>query len=217
MDIINMKDLIIIGAGDVGKYIAYHFGHLEDYKIIGFLDDDKSKWGKLINNIPVLGDWTYLMESANVAVVLGIANPLHKIKIWNNIKDFKHLSFPNMIHPFSWIGANITLGKGIIIYPGVTINYETVIEDFVTINMNCSLGHNAHISKFSTLSPSVNLGGYTEIGELSFIGIGVNTIQSTKIGKNTIIGGASMIIKDIPDNCTVVGNPGKIIKQLNNE
>ena len=189
MEKIDVQQLVIIGAGDVGKYIAYHFSSSPNFKVIGFLDDDKNKWGKKINNLPVLGDWTYFKKTNKVSVAIGIANPISKKNIWNNIKDIEGLSFPNLIHPSCWIGENVSLGKGNIIYPGTTINYETKIQDFVTINMNCTIGHNCNISNFSTVSPGANLGGYTEIEESSFIGIGANTIQSTKIGKKCIVGG----------------------------
>lgn len=215
MEKINEEQLVIIGAGDVGKYIAYHYSSLPNFRVIGFLDDDKTKWGKEINNFLVLGDWTYLKQAKKISVAIGIANPISKEKIWNNIKDIEGLSFPNLIHPSCWIGENVILGKGNIIYPGTTINYETKIHDFVTINMNSTIGHNCDIDNFSTISPGANLGGYTEIEESSFIGIGANTIQSTKIGKKCIVGGGAMIIKDIPDGCTVVGNPGRIIKSIN--
>ncbi|MBA7557870.1 2,3,4,5-tetrahydropyridine-2,6-dicarboxylate N-acetyltransferase [subsurface metagenome] len=49
-------------------------------------------------------------------------------------------------------------------------------------------------------------------GELSFIGIGTTVIQEIKIGKNVTIGAGSVVIKNIPDNIIVVGNPAKIIK-----
>lgn len=51
------------------------------------------------------------------------------------------------------------------------------------------------------------------VGEKSFIDIGANTIQSITIGNNCTVGGGSIIIKDIPENSTVVGNPGKIINR----
>ncbi len=210
-----MRDLVIIGAGDVGKFVAYHISDLSEFRVIGFLDDDKSKWGVCYNSFPVLGDWTYLKKLKDISVAVGIANPISKLKIWNNIKDIPGLEFPNLIHSHSWIGENVSLGKGNIIYPGTMINYEAEIGDFVTINMNCAIGHNCKIENFATLSPGVNLGGFTHIGESSFVGIGANTIQSTKIGTKCTLGGGSMIIKDIPDGCTVVGNPGKVIKKVN--
>ena len=54
-----------------------------------------------------------------------------------------------------------------------------------------------------------------KIDELSFIGIGSSIIQGVKVGKNVTIGAGSVIIKDIPDNAVVVGNPGKVIKNKN--
>src|SRR5690554_5652049 len=98
-----MKELVIIGAGDVGRFVAYHFSGLSEFRVIGFLDDDKSKWGNNFINYPVLGDWTYLNQERDFAVAIGIANPSSKQKIWNNIKDIPGLEFPNLIHPNSWI------------------------------------------------------------------------------------------------------------------
>lgn len=46
----------------------------------------------------------------------------------------------------------------------------------------------------------------------SWIGAGSTIIQNRNIGENSMIGAGSVIIRDIPNNCTVVGNPGKIIK-----
>lgn len=207
-----MRDLVIIGAGDVGKFVAYHFSNLSEYRLLGFLDDDKNKWGKSIADYSVLGDWTYLKRKKNISVILGVADPLSKLKIWNNLKEITGIEFPNLIHPKCWLGGNVTFGIGNIVYPGVTINYETKVKNFITINMNCAIGHNCILNDFVSLSPGVNLGGFTEISENSFIGIGANTIQSIKIGTQCTIGGGSMIIKNIPSGSTVVGNPGRIIK-----
>ena len=56
------------------------------------------------------------------------------------------------------------------------------------------------------------MAGHVEVGEGSHIGIGVSIIQGIKIGKWCTIGAGTVIIKDVPDGATVVGNPGKIIK-----
>ena len=50
-----MKELVIIGAGDVGRFVAYHFSGLSEFRVIGFLDDDKSKWGTTSLIIPCWG------------------------------------------------------------------------------------------------------------------------------------------------------------------
>ncbi|MEG1887748.1 MAG: transferase, partial [Oscillospiraceae bacterium] len=60
--------------------------------------------------------------------------------------------------------------------------------------------------------PSVNISGNVHIGSVSEIGTGSNVIQHMKIGENTIVGAGSVVVKDIPANCTAVGAPAKAIK-----
>lgn len=55
-----------------------------------------------------------------------------------------------------------------------------------------------------------------EIGDNVSIGANVNIIGNIKIGNNVIIGAGSTVVKDVPDNCVVVGNPARVIKVLNN-
>ncbi len=50
------------------------------------------------------------------------------------------------------------------------------------------------------------------MGEGSHIGIGASVIQGITIGKWCTIGAGAVIIKDIPDGATVVGNSGRVIK-----
>jgi len=49
----------------------------------------------------------------------------------------------------------------------------------------------------------------TEIGDRVRIGSN-STILPVKIGNNVIIGAGSVVTKDVPDNCTVYGNPARI-------
>lgn len=68
------------------------------------------------------------------------------------------------------------------------------------------------ISDYVHISPNVSLAGNVEVGEGTHIGIGASIIQGIKIVKWCTIGAGAVIIKDVPDCATVVGNPGKIIK-----
>lgn len=51
------------------------------------------------------------------------------------------------------------------------------------------------------------------LGEYVHVGANVVIIGGVHIGNNVIIGAGSVVTKDIPDNCTVVGNPARIIKK----
>ncbi len=209
-----MKKLLIIGAGSVGKFIAYNINQFtESFEIIGFLDDDKSKHNTVIAGFPVLGpvDKVQDYSGKGIAIVWGIAFPSVKKKLFDKYQDLS-FDFPNFISKDAWVSEAVSFGKGCIVYPGTAINYETIIDDFVVINMNCSLGHNCIINSFASLAPGVNLGGNTKIGNCVEMGIGSSTVQGIVIEENAVVGGQAMVIVNVNYGEMVVGIPAKSIK-----
>ena len=209
-----MQKLLIVGAGSVGKFIAYNMHQFtQTFEIIGFLDDDTSKHDSIIANVQVLGSVEKLHEFSGkgIAIVWGIAFPGVKKKLFDKYQDLSFV-FPNFIAKDAWVSEAVIFGNGCIVYPGTAINYETRIDDFVVINMNCSIGHNCTIKSFSSLAPGVNLGGNTSVGNCVEMGIGSSTIQSTTIGDNATIGGQAMVVSNISELDVVVGIPAKSIK-----
>ena len=208
------QKLLIIGAGSVGKFIAYNLNQfIQSFEVIGFLDDDASKHNTIIAGFPVLGAVEKVQEFSEkgIAIVWGIAFPSIKKKLFDQYQNLS-FDFPNFIAKDAWVSEAVTFGKGCIVYPGTAINYETVIGDFVVINMNCSLGHNCSIQSFSSVAPGVNLGGNTKIGNCVEMGIGSSTVQGITIDDHAIIGGQAMVVSNISNADVVVGIPAKSIK-----
>lgn len=207
-----IKDLIIIGAGNVGGFLALNLDLFENsYNLIGFLDDDEAKVGKKFWEFPVLGNIDSIDKYKDVAIALGISNPTVKKKILTKIGE-DH-DFPSFISKNAWISNNVSVGKGVIIYPGVSINHESEIGDFVVMNMNCAIGHNSIIETCCALAPNVSFGGFTYVEAFVDIGIGVSTIQGVRIGDGAIIGGQSMLIENAESNATYIGVPARKINK----
>ncbi|MDD2474657.1 MAG: NeuD/PglB/VioB family sugar acetyltransferase [Dysgonamonadaceae bacterium] len=209
-----MKDLIIIGAGSVGGHVATNLkDYSTDYNLIGFLDDDKLKIGNKFVHFPVLGDVGSIVNyPSTISIVIGIAFPSVKFYIVEKLKSLGYNDFPTLVSNIAWLSENTKIGKGCIIYPNTSINYNCIITDFVVINMNCAIGHDCRIGKYTSLAPGVMIGGNTAIGQFSDIGIGSQTLQGITIGQNSVVGAGAVILKDIPDSAVVVGNPGRVIK-----
>lgn len=207
------KPLLIIGAGNVGGFLSYNINEFEHkYDVLGFLDDDPDKIGQVIYGLKVLGPVSDAVKfkNQNISLVVGIAQPAVKSHIVDFLSKYD-FDFPPFISKSVWLSKEVTIGKGVILYPGVSINYESFLGDFVIINMNCAIGHNCTISSYSTLAPGVNLAGFTFVEECVDIGIGVSTKQNLRIGNSSLIGGQSMLIKDIPPGSRIVGIPGRRI------
>ena len=75
-----------------------------------------------------------------------------------------------------------------------------------------SIGKNFYCIHCTTLGKTPN--GRPVIGDNVTLGANVTIIGPVRIGNNVTIGAGSVVVKDIPDNCVVVGNPARIIKRL---
>jgi len=120
---------------------------------------------------------------------------------------YPYLIFYKII--FEWV-MGFELPYKTSIQKGLKINH---IQSIV-INKNTIIGENCIIRQNLTIGNSGSGKGSPKIGNNVEIGAHVCIIGEITIGNNVIIGAGSIITKDIPDNCVVVGNPGRIIKQL---
>ena len=122
------------------------------------------------------------------------------------------IKFPVLIHPSVIISNKVEIGEGSIFCAGNIITTNIRIGKHVVVNLDCTIGHDAIINDYCSFMPSVNISGDTEIGECSFFGTGSLIINQRKVGENVTIGAGSSVIKNIPDNCTAIGNPAKSVK-----
>lgn len=53
-----------------------------------------------------------------------------------------------------------------------------------------------------------------EIGDNVSLGANVSIIGGIKIGNNVIVGAGSVVVKDVPDNCIIAGNPARVLKKI---
>jgi len=207
-----VRDTIILGAGSVGGHIvsnAKAYGISE--RIIGFLDDDPAKKNTFFYGYNIIDTFSWLENKSQLSVVLGIAFPKIKKKIYDNYLAGKKFNFPILVHPQSWISEECDIQKGTIIYPNTSINYGSRIGEFCVLNMNCAVGHHSSIGDFSSLAPGVNLGGHTKLDFQVDMGINSSTKQFIHISNNVVVGGQSMVLKDVAAGQTVVGVPAKSI------
>ncbi len=205
-----MTDLYIIGAGGVGSHLVWNLPEYHpDYRLVGVLDDDPATWGMHPAGVEVTGPVEALLSVGPCAVVIGIAHPATRRSIFARLAGVAHLSFPSFISPHAWVSRNVTIGQGVIIYPGVRINHGCCIGSFAVVNMNSAIGHDSTVGAFSSLAPGVLLGGQTSVGEGATMGIGSATRQRVRIGEGAVIGGKAMVAHNVPAAETWAGVPAR--------
>ncbi|HAQ51311.1 MAG TPA: serine O-acetyltransferase [Lachnospiraceae bacterium] len=105
------------------------------------------------------------------------------------------------IHPGATIGKGFFIDHG----TGVVIGETTIIGDNVTLYQGVTLGGTG--KECGKRHPT--------IGNNVMISVGAKVLGSFKVGDNSKIGAGSVVIEEVPPNCTVVGVPGRIVKQGN--
>ncbi|MGI6630426.1 MAG: serine O-acetyltransferase [Bacillota bacterium] len=106
-------------------------------------------------------------------------------------------------------------------FTGVEIHPGAVIGEglFIDHGMGIVIGETTEIGNNVTIYKGVVLGGtgkekgkrHPTIGDNVVISSNATVLGSIKIGNNVKIGAGSVVLKDVPDNCTVVGVPGRVV------
>ena len=132
---------------------------------------------------------------------------LHRFAHW--LYSIKIPFVPRLI---SHVSRFIT---GIEIHPGAQIGKGVFIDH----GMGVVIGETAIVGDYSLIYQGVTLGGtgketgkrHPTLGENVVVGGGAKVLGNIQIGNNVRIGAGSVVLRDVPSNCTVVGVPGRVV------
>lgn len=133
----------------------------------------------------------------------------HRIAHWLWVRNFKLLA--RCISQISRFLTQIEIHPGARIGEGFFIDHGSGVV----------IGETAEIGDNVTIYQGVTLGGtgkekgkrHPTIGDNVVIGNGARVLGSFTVGENSRIGAGAVVLREVPPNCTVVGNPGRIVQK----
>ena len=201
-----MSDFILYGAGGHARVIIDCISD-SGHTIKGFFDDDDSLVS--LNGFDVLG--TYDSSEENEAkLIVTIGDNMIRKKVVNEIDH----DFGIAQHPSCIVSKYTNIGKGTVLIQGSIVQSGTSIGLHCIINTGCSIDHDCRVGDYVHISPRVTLCANVEVGEGSHIGAGATILPGVKIGSWCQVGAGAVITKDVPDQCVVVGVPGKVVRRI---
>ena len=131
----------------------------------------------------------------------------------------------SFIHPLATVTGNVIIGENVYIGPNAAIRGDwgqIIIEDGCNVQENCTVhmfpGTTTILKKGAHIGHGAIIHGGI-IGENSLIGMNAVVMDDVEIGNESIIGALTFVAAKtiIPKRSLVVGNPGKIIKEVSDE
>jgi sugar O-acyltransferase (sialic acid O-acetyltransferase NeuD family) len=118
----------------------------------------------------------------------------------------------NFVHVSAVIHSSLDDVANLQVSPNVNIGVDVEIGDYCIINSNANVEHDCVLGDGVEIGPSAVVCGCVEIGDHTWIGAGAVIKDHLSIGSNSIVGAGAMVIKDVPDNIVVVGNPARHLR-----
>ena len=135
-------------------------------------------------------------------------------------KMFAEIGEDSYIEPplhANWAGKNVHFGKGVYANFNLTLVDDThiYVGDYTMLGPNVVIATAGHpiLPELRPLAYQYNMP--VHIGKNCWLGAGVIVLPGVTIGDNSVIGAGSVVTKDIPANVVAVGNPCKVLREIN--
>jgi len=117
----------------------------------------------------------------------------------------------------NWGGHHVHFGKGVYANFNLTMVDDThiYVGDYTMFGPNVTVATAGHPINPELRSKAYQYNMPVHIGRNCWLGAGVVVLPGVTIGDNSVIGAGSVVTKDIPSNVVAVGNPCKVLREIN--
>lgn len=208
-----MKNLIIIGAGGMGRTLYSNamesVGYGEWFTVKGFIDDNQHALDGFHNYPPIIGSIKeYLPENEDV-FVSSIGGTSRRACMEEIIR--RGGEFIELIHRTARIYTNARLGKGNFIGAYSVVGNDAEVGDYNMIQSYTVIGHDVKIGSWNRIDTHVTCVGGVVIENEVNIHTSAVISHNVKIESGAHIGACSFVIRKVKAGTTVFGNPAKTL------
>jgi len=201
--------MILIGYSG-HAFVVYGILNAAGKKISGYCDMEEKEFNPF--GLTYFGketSETALQELGRCEFFIAIGDNAIRSKIYDQLIK-KDLLPVNAVHSSSVVDPSAVISEhGVMIAANATINPLAKIGVGAICNTGCIIEHECMVGDFAHIGPGAVLCGNVKIGSQTFVGANAVIRQGISIGKNAMIGAGAVVVKDVPDNMTVVGVPAR--------
>lgn len=206
-----MKNLIIIGAGGMGRTIYSNalesIGYGVKFVVKGFIDDNLNALDGFPNYPPLIGKIKDYVPQENDVFVSSIGGASRRLCMEEIIR--RGGEFMELIHQTARIYTNAKLGKGNFVGAYSVIGNDAEIGDYNMIQSYTVIGHDAKIGSWNRIDTHVTCVGGIVIEDEVNIHTSAVISHNVRVETGAHVGALSFVIRTVNAGTTVVGIPAK--------
>lgn len=207
----DMKNLIIIGAGGMGRTVYSNalesVGYGEKFVVKGFIDDNLKALGGFSNYPPVIDTIRDYLPQENDVFVSSIGGVSRRVCMEEIIR--RGGEFIELIHQTARLLTNVKLGKGNFVGAYTVIGNDAVVGDYNMIQAYTVIGHDARIGSWNRIDTHVTCVGGTVVEDEVNIHTSAVISHKVVVESGAHVGALSFVIRRVKAGTTVMGNPAK--------
>lgn len=205
------KNVILIGYSGHG-YVVADVALENQWNLLGYAEKKQLQYNPFqLVYIGYENNSAFFSSNNNqIEYVIGIGDNYIREKVFNSILDNNKKPL-TLISPSAIISNSVKMGKGVFVNKNVIINALVTVGENVILNTACIIEHECVIGDSVHIAPGVVLAGNVTIGKRSYIGANSVIKQGVIIGEDVIVGAGTVVLMDVPNQKTIVGNPGHFI------
>ena len=199
--------LLIYGAGGHGRSLAALIRTLEQFTLVGFLDD-AYKIGDEIFGLEILGGKEALPKlfTSGIRLCVNGVGGIGDLPSRLGVYDALHaagFTCPSVVHPTAYIESSAERSLGVQVFPFAYIGTEVRVGYGSIINTGAIVSHNCILARYVNLSPGATLAGGVVVEEGALIGMRATVNLNVHIGKRARIGNGATVKGDVPEGGVV--------------
>jgi sugar O-acyltransferase (sialic acid O-acetyltransferase NeuD family) len=211
-------EIVVVGAGGLGRETVEAVRAMNvdgaAWHLLGYLDDEPSLAGTLVDGVPVLGGIEELKRLPNASVVVCTGRPDNYV---SRLRIIKELGLPAeryavVVHPTAAVSTSSRIGPGSVLLAYAALTAAVEIGSHVAVMPHVTLTHDDTVEDFATLASGVCLGGRVHIGQCAYVGAGALVRENRAVGAFALIGMGSAVTTDVPAGEVWTGVPARYLR-----
>jgi sugar O-acyltransferase (sialic acid O-acetyltransferase NeuD family) len=161
----------------------------------------------------VLGALSRVSEVPHDGIIVAIGDNRARREIYLRTRADGFRS-ATVVHPTAVVARDVEIGSGCYIRADAVVGVATAIGSNTIFNGAGCLRHHNRVRDHVHIAPGIHSTRDVQIGEGILIGVGTNTKSGRLIGSWSVVGGDSLVTRDIPDGVLALGTPARAIRRL---